>query len=73
MLDLATPRRLEIIRNTYLSFTGRDPLNLEIIATLATIHGAADDNDEVQRIKLQIDYLTTTDSIRRASRIEGMD
>jgi len=73
ILDLATPRRLEIIRNTYLSFAGRDPLNLEIIATLATIHGAADDNEEVQRIKLQIDYLTTTDAIRRASRIDGMD
>ncbi len=73
ILDLATPRRLEIIRNTYVSFTGRDPLNLEIIATLATIHGAADENEEVQRIKLQIDYLTTTDAIRQASRIDGMD
>lgn len=73
MLDLATPRRLEIIRNTYLSLLGRDPLNLEVIATLATIHGAADDNEEIQRIKLQIDYLSTTDQIRQESRIDGMD
>jgi ppGpp synthetase/RelA/SpoT-type nucleotidyltranferase len=73
ILDLATPRRLEIIRNTYLSVAGRDPVNLEIIATLASIYGAADDDEETQRIKLQIDFLSTTALIRQESRIDGMD
>lgn len=73
ILDLATPRRLEIIRNTYVSVAGRDPVNLEIIATLASIYGATDDDEEIQRIKLQIDFLSTTHLIRQESRIDGMD
>jgi ppGpp synthetase/RelA/SpoT-type nucleotidyltranferase len=73
ILDLATPRRLEIIRNTYLSVAGRYAVNLEIIATLASIYGAADEDEEIQRIKLQIDFLSTTDLIRQESRIDGMD
>ena len=70
LLSLATPRRLEIIRNTYVSVVGRDPENLEVVATLAAIHAAADEADAIKRIKLQIDYLGATDSIRRESRIE---
>jgi ppGpp synthetase/RelA/SpoT-type nucleotidyltranferase len=70
ILDLATPRRIEIIRNTYLAVLGRDPVGLEVVATLATMSGAVDENEEVQRIKLQIDYLSTTDLIRQDSRIE---
>jgi putative GTP pyrophosphokinase len=63
--DIATPRRIEIIRNTYLSTLGRLPYNLEIIATLAAMRGAADDDDEIQRIKLQIAYRGAWDNIRQ--------
>ena len=72
LLEFATPRRLEIIRNTYLSNAGRDPANLEVVATLAAMYGAADEDEERKRIKLQIEFLGATDSIRRDSRIEGM-
>lgn len=63
--DIATPRRIEIIRNTYLSSVGRLPFNLEIIATLAAIRGAADEDEEIQRIKLQIRYRGAWDNIRQ--------
>jgi len=63
--DIATPRRIEIIRNTYLSTIGRLPFNLEIIATLAAMRGAADENEEIQRIKLQIAYRGAWDNIRQ--------
>lgn len=63
--DIATPRRIEIIRNTYLSTVGRLPFNLEIIATLAAMRGAADESEEIQRIKLQIAYRGAWDNIRQ--------
>lgn len=63
--DIATPRRIEIIRNTYLSTIGRLPFNLEIVATLAAMRGAADENEEIQRIKLQIAYRGAWDNIRQ--------
>ena len=56
MLDLATPRRIEIIRNTYLSVRGRHPTSLEILATLAGIRGSASEDEELQGIKLQIAF-----------------
>ncbi len=63
--DIATPRRIEIIRNTYLSTIGRLPFNLEIVATLAALRGAGDETEEIQRIKLQIAYRGAWDNIRQ--------
>jgi len=63
--DIATPLRIEIIRNTYLSTLGRLPYNLEIIATLAAMRGAVDETEEIQRIKLQIAYRGAWDNIRQ--------
>ncbi len=63
--SLATANRLAIIRNTYLSVTGRSPWNLEVIATLAALKGAADDTEVVSRIKSQIEYRGTWDSLRQ--------
>ncbi|MDY0002389.1 MAG: hypothetical protein RBU30_13930 [Polyangia bacterium] len=65
LFELATPRRLEILRNTYLSALGRLPVSLEIIATLAALGGAADEAEETQRIKLQIAYRGAWDVIRQ--------
>jgi putative GTP pyrophosphokinase len=61
---LATPRRLEIIRHTYLSVTGRLPTSLEVIATLAALVGAKTEEEEIERIKSQIAYRWAWDAIR---------
>jgi putative GTP pyrophosphokinase len=63
--EIATPRRLEIIRNTYLSVIGRQPLNLEVIATLAALRGAANVEEEIQHIKSQIAYRGAWDTIQQ--------
>jgi len=61
---LATAERLDIIRNTYLSETGRVPVNLEIIATLAALKGA--DESEIRPIiKAQIAYRGAWENIRQ--------
>lgn len=72
LLTLASPSRQEIIRNTYVSVTGRDPTNLEVVATLAAMHGATDEDEERRRIKLQIDYSDAAGSIRQDSPIESI-
>ena len=72
LLELGTPSRLEIVRNTYVSISGRNPTGLEVVATLAAIHGAASEAEAIKRIKLQIDYLTAAASIRSESRIESI-
>lgn len=63
--NVATPRRLEIIRNTYLSTTGRLPLSLEVIATIAALRDATNEDEEVQLIKSQIAYRGAWDRIQR--------
>jgi hypothetical protein len=63
--ELVTTRRLEIIRNTFVSVTGRDPVNLEVIAALAAVRGAANEQEEIESIKLQIHYRGAWDEIRR--------
>jgi putative GTP pyrophosphokinase len=56
LLLIATPRRLETIRNTYISSLGYTPDVLEISAALAALKGATTQNNEIERIKSQIDY-----------------
>lgn len=61
---LATPRRLDTIRHTFLSVTGRPPVYLEVIATLAALCGAENEAVEMQRIRSQIAYRGAWDEIR---------
>jgi putative GTP pyrophosphokinase len=61
---LATAARLDIIRNTYLSETGRAPVNLEMIATLAALKGA-DEKAIRPIIKAQIAYRGAWENIRQ--------
>jgi|AMFO01.1.fsa_nt_gi Uncharacterized protein conserved in bacteria len=61
---LATPRRLEMIRHTYLSVTGRVPTSLEVVATLAALANAGSEEEEIERIKSQIAYRWAWESIR---------
>ena len=62
--EVATPKRLAIIRHTYLSLTGRLPANLEVVATLAALRGAPDEPAEIETIKSQIAFRGAWDSIR---------
>jgi putative GTP pyrophosphokinase len=62
---LVTTRRLDIIRNTFVSVAGRNPVNLEVIAALAAMRGAANENEEIESIKTQIHFRGAWDEIRR--------
>lgn len=61
---LGTAKRLTTIRNTFLAAAGRPPVNLEVIAALAALQGAATAAEEVARIKAQIAYRGAWESIR---------
>ena len=63
--SLATPRRLDIIRHTYLSANGRPPTPLEVVASLAAVAGASNEKDEIRSIRSQIAYRGVWESIRR--------
>ncbi len=56
LLKIATPRRLATIRNTYISAIGHAPDNLELISALASLKGAQTNENEIERVKSQIDY-----------------
>jgi putative GTP pyrophosphokinase len=68
---MATARRLELIRNTYVSVVGHLPGNLDAIACLAALRGASGHEEEVQRIKGQIAYRGAWDTIRQEFRHGG--
>jgi len=56
LLEIATPRRLVTIRNTYISRIGHAPDNLELFSALAVLKGAQTKEIEIERVKSQIDY-----------------
>lgn len=56
LLEIATPRRLVTIRNTYISKIGHAPNNLELFSALAMLKGIQSKDVEIERIKSQIDY-----------------
>jgi putative GTP pyrophosphokinase len=56
IIEIATPDRIEAIRNMYFSSTGHAPGHLEILAILGSIKGAKTVSAEIERIKVQIEY-----------------
>ncbi len=56
LLEIAIPRRLETIRNTYLSSTGHAPSSLELAATLGMMKDATTVSGEIKLINTQIEY-----------------
>jgi len=56
LLLIATPRRLETIRNTYISSLGCTPDSLELSSALAALKGVKSEEVEIERIKSQIEY-----------------
>ncbi|MFO8010647.1 MAG: hypothetical protein R6U89_07535 [Dehalococcoidia bacterium] len=65
LLALANPRRLETIRNTYISTLGRSPTELETIDTLGALHGVRSHSSEIRRIQAHIAYTESWSSIER--------
>ncbi len=63
--QVATPKRLELIRNTFWNVEGRPPKNFEFVAHLAALVDSNDEQEQVARIKEQIDFLNGWESIRR--------
>jgi putative GTP pyrophosphokinase len=55
-VTLANPRRLETIRNTYITVTGRPPDNFELIASLGSLKGIHPGENESQHVESQIEY-----------------
>lgn len=64
--QFSTTKRLETIRNTYRSVLGREPINFEIVANLATLVGAVDEEEELNLIKTQISYLESWDVLKKS-------
>lgn len=56
LVTLARPKRLETIRNTYITITGRPPDNFEIIASLASLKGVPSGENESQHVETHIEY-----------------
>ena len=54
-LEIATPRRIETIRNTYISSLGHRPNAIETCAALVALKGVKTSKIEIERIKSQID------------------
>jgi putative GTP pyrophosphokinase len=70
--SLATPNRLDMIRNTYLAEVGRDPFNLEVIAVLAALRGIPGSRAAIRRTVLaQIAYRGAWDAIRQEFSDQG--
>jgi putative GTP pyrophosphokinase len=68
---IASPSRLERIRNVYRSEKGRAPIDFEVVANLATVSGATDTQEEINLIKTQIAYLDAWDNLRKG--LNGKD
>ena len=65
LLEIATPRRLVTIRNSYISITGHAPNNLELISALAILKGVKTKEIEIERIKYHIEYHQSEDDYNR--------
>ncbi len=65
LMKLATTKRLEVIRNTYISSLGREPGSFELLATLGALKGIRKTEEEIKRINAQIEYYKSWDYYRR--------
>jgi len=63
--SLATTRRLELINRTHRSSVGRAPRTFEVVANLANLRGVEDEDEQSERIRQQITYLASWDSLKQ--------
>ncbi len=61
---IATPKRIDLIRNTYRIEKGRAPINFEVAANLATMGDVVEDEKARELIKAQIAYLDAWDILK---------
>jgi len=67
LFKVATPSRLEVIRNTYRKELGRAPIDFEVIANLATLKNAQNgEEEEISLVKAQISYLDAWDTLKKS-------
>jgi putative GTP pyrophosphokinase len=69
LIRLATPKRLETIRNTYVSAIGRRPQGFELIASLGVLGDVPKGDDERQYIISQIEYRKVWDRFRKEEKV----
>lgn len=55
LLSVATPDRLELIRNTVQNYIGREATDIHVVALLAVIRGAKTNKERIARIQVQLD------------------
>ena len=52
---MATPDRLELIRNTVQNYIGRRATDIHVVALLAVLRGAKTNRERIARIHVQLD------------------
>ena len=55
--NVATSRRIDMIRNAYLLEGGRQPINFEYVANLANLDGIDDEKETIERIRSHREFL----------------
>jgi putative GTP pyrophosphokinase len=65
---VSTPKRLDLVRHTFWNVEGRPPNNFEFIAHLAALVDCHEEEEQVARIKEQIDFLNAWESVKKAKR-----
>ena len=66
--ESASRKKIELIRNTYRSHEGRDPIDFEIVANIAATSGMNDLQDIQKVVEAQIDFLKTWENLKKHSR-----
>jgi putative GTP pyrophosphokinase len=66
--EVATVRRIDLIRNTYLLEGGRPPINFEYVANLANLFGIEDEKETIERIRSHRDFLEFWGGFREKER-----
>lgn len=61
----SSPRKIDIIRNTYRNVKGRSPRNFEIVASLAGMHEIEEEKDAINAIKSQIAFLDAWEKLKK--------
>lgn len=57
LFDIASPRRMTTIRNTYIARVGHTPSNVDLVAMLAVLKTVESKDAEIERIKSQIEII----------------
>jgi putative GTP pyrophosphokinase len=62
---LGTPRRIQVIRNTYRLDEARDPINFELVTNLANLQDIENEAEMLDRVRSQMAFLNTWTEFKR--------